>query len=95
MISAPLTGAVGRCVQTLANRASMAVIVALLLAMASYRPRECFNINGQPKVQHKSREHAIAHKRALILAGRASKWLQVYQCGVCGFWHVGHRGGRR
>jgi hypothetical protein len=73
----------------------MAAIVALRLALATYRPRECFNATGQPKVKHKSRGDAIEHKRALILAGRASKWLQVYECRVCGFWHVGHRGGRR
>jgi hypothetical protein len=95
MISAPLAGAVGRCVQTLANRASMSFIVALLLGLASYRPRECFNADRQPKTRHKSREDAIAHKRALILAGRASKYLQVYECSHCGSWHVGHRGGRR
>ena len=93
--SAPLARAVGRYVQTAANHTSIAVMVALRLALASYRPRGCFNADGQPKVRHKSREAAIAHKRSLILAGRASKWLQVYQCSVCGFWLVGHRGGRR
>jgi hypothetical protein len=93
--SAPLAGAVGRCVQTLANHAPIATTLALRMALTSYRPRACFNANGQPKVRHKTREDAIRHKRALILAGRASKWLQVYECGVCGFWHVGHRGGIR
>jgi hypothetical protein len=95
MISAPIAGATGRCVQTVASHASMAAIVALRLVLATYRPRECFNANGDPKVRHKSREDAIKQKRALILAGRASKWLQVYQCKYCGSWHVGHRGGRR
>lgn len=93
--SAPLARAVGRCVQAVANHAPIAAIIALAVALASYRPRQCFNANGRPKVRHRSREDAIAHKRALILAGRATKWLQVYQCDVCGFWHVGHRGGRR
>jgi hypothetical protein len=96
MIIAPLARAAGRCVQTLANHASMSTIVALLLA-AAYRPRECFNANGQPKVRHKSREDAIAHKSSLIIAGRASASLQVYECKHCGYWHVGNRrrGGRR
>jgi hypothetical protein len=96
MIIAPLARAAGRCVQTLAGHASMPIIVALLMA-AAYRPRECFNADGKPKVRHKSREDAVQHKRSLIMAGRASASLQVYECKHCGFWHVGNRrrGGRR
>jgi hypothetical protein len=63
----------------------------------AYLPRQCFNADGNPKVRHKSREDAIRHKRSLIMAGRANASLQVYECGVCGYWHVGNRrrGGRR
>jgi hypothetical protein len=94
MISAPLAVA-GRCVQTLANHASIAAMVALAVFGIDYFPREHFNADGSPKVAHKTREAAIQHKRSLIMAGRASKRLQVYECSHCASWHVGHRGGRR
>jgi hypothetical protein len=94
-ISAPVARATGRCVQTLANHASMTVMIALAVFGIDYFPREHFNADGSPKVGHKTREAAIQHKRSLILAGRASKHLQVYECSHCGSWHVGHRGGRR
>jgi hypothetical protein len=93
-MSTPLAEAVGRCVQTLANHASMATIIAPLLAARS--PRQCFNDDGKPKVRHKSREAAERHKRSLMRwTGQPSRSLAVYECKICGFWHVGHRGGRR
>jgi hypothetical protein len=95
MGSAPVARATGRCVQTVVNHASMFAIVALATFGIDYFPREHFNADGSPKVAHKTREDAIAHKRSLILAGRASKQLQVYECSHCASWHVGHRGGRR
>jgi hypothetical protein len=94
---APLAAAAGRCVQTLANHASMPIILAPLMG-AGDRPRQCFNANGDPKVRHKSREDAIQHKRSLLMAGHGEpSSLQVYECNVCGYWHVGNRrrGGRR
>jgi hypothetical protein len=94
-VSAPVARTTGRYVQTLANHASMYAIVTLALFGIDYFPREHFNADGFPKVAHKTREAAIQHKRSLILAGRASKHLQVYECSYCGSWHVGHRGGRR
>jgi hypothetical protein len=95
MISAPLARATGRFVQALAYLAPMSAMVALAVFGIDYFPREHFNADGSPKVVHKTRENAIQHKRALILAGRAGKHLQVYQCSHCASWHVGHRGGRR
>jgi rubrerythrin len=70
-------------------------MVTLLLA-AGYLPRECFNVNGDPKIRHKTREAAIAHKRNLLRATGDSGWSRkVYRCRVCGFWHVGRSGARR
>jgi hypothetical protein len=93
-MSTPLAEAVGRCVQTLADHASIPAIIALLLAAGG--PRQCFNANGLPKVRHKSRKAAERHKASLMRwTGQSSRSLDVYECKICCFWHVGHRGGRR
>jgi len=52
----------------------------IALLLAVHLPRECFNENGDPKVRH---------------TGQPWHALKVYQCGRCGFWHVGHTGRRR
>jgi hypothetical protein len=48
------------------------------------------------KRQHETREAAMKHRRSLIDAGKANPaTLHPYLCPVCGFWHVGNRGGQR
>jgi len=89
-ITAPAAAAAGR----LLGLAPVLNIIALLLAVRL--PRECFNENGDPKVRHKSREDADIHRRDLQRrTGQPWHALKVYQCGRCGFWHVGHTGRRR
>ncbi|HEY7177001.1 MAG TPA: hypothetical protein VH442_18975 [Micromonosporaceae bacterium] len=72
----------------------MLTIVAVLLA-AVHLPRECFNEHGAPKIRHKSREDAQAHRTGLAARTGQGRGLKVYQCSQCGYWHVGHSGRRR
>jgi hypothetical protein len=90
--TAPATSAAGR----LFGRLAPALIIVALALAGRYLPRECFNEHGQPKIRHKTREEAQAHRQSLMRAtGQPGHALKVYQCGQCGFWHVGHGGRRR
>lgn len=45
------------------------------------------------KQRHPDREHAVAHRRSLVAAGKARMAVtKVYRCDQCGTWHVGRTG---
>ena len=44
------------------------------------------------KVKHKTEKAAYAQYRQIKKSGRLMKnTLNVYKCGICGFFHLGHR----
>lgn len=53
-------------------------------------PRAHTTARGRPKVGYDRREDAAA--RARLLSKRDGASMNVYQCSVCGKWHVGHSG---
>lgn len=57
--------------------------------------RGCLGKDHRGKVQHATREDAMRQRASLLAAGKADpKRLAAYECRVCGFWHVGNRGGK-
>lgn len=51
-----------------------------------HRERSCLT-----KVKHDTRPGALQHMHYMIRMGASHGMLNVYKCGFCGFWHVGHR----
>ena len=51
-------------------------------------PRAHTTLNGQPKIAFTKRE--VAEERARLLTKRDGVRLDVYQCGTCAKWHIGH-----
>ena len=94
MISAPVARATGRCVQTLANHASMYAMVALAAFGIDYFPREHFNADRSPKVDTR---HATTRSSTSAASSWPAAQASTFRStsAHCGLWHVGHRGGRR
>ncbi len=51
-------------------------------------PRAHTTSRGRPKVGYEKREEAEVHAR--LLSKRDGVLMNVYQCGECAKWHVGH-----
>lgn len=39
--------------------------------------------------------HLISRRRTMARGGVSTHGMEVYRCGFCGGWHIGHRPGRR
>ncbi|HEY5265494.1 MAG TPA: hypothetical protein VIJ40_01645 [Acidimicrobiales bacterium] len=51
-------------------------------------PRSHTTSRGRPKMAYATRDEAAA--RARVLTKRDGAPMNVYQCGTCAKWHVGH-----
>jgi len=61
----------------------------------NYKPRECFNNVGMPKMAYRNKSEAkISLKRMEFKTSRGTPMqrnAQIYKCSVCKFHHIGHK----
>jgi hypothetical protein len=61
----------------------------------SYKPRECYNPLGSPKMRYFTKSEAksalkkMTHKSHLGLPMQRNA--EIYKCGVCNMFHIGHK----
>ena len=59
-----------------------------------YRPRECYNPLGNPKIRYSSKSDAklalkrMTHKNKLGIPIRRNA--KIYRCNICKQYHIGH-----
>jgi hypothetical protein len=86
----------GRVLLTVTAHTSVSVSLDRPARWTEKHLRGCLGKNMRGKRQHETREAAMKHRRSLIDAGKGNPaTLHPYLCPVCGFWHVGNRGGQR
>lgn len=62
--------------------------------VSSYKPRECYNPLGQPKVRYSSKQEAktalkrMTHRNMFGVPIRRDA--KIYRCSICKQYHVGH-----
>lgn len=44
------------------------------------------------KVRHERKQDAVNNYKKMRAKGLTSGKIQFYKCGLCGFWHFGHKG---
>ena len=55
-----------------------------------FRPRTCFNGDGEPKAALRTRGDAMSLMKTIHGPRWRRDGLNVYRCPVCRRWHIGH-----